>query len=162
MRLSVVPLLLLALAGCDQESPELSDTHSIETKITEMPICWIKRNGKDEPVNLEKPYACFIGWNAKIFILYSKADESVVRTSDYSKFLVALRNLPQKVEILQIDYCSGSASLSQLPNEAFEDLVAAMKSRKLSWAECPMSGRNTFILCTCESDGLRFPRSTEQ
>lgn len=161
MRLSIVSLLFLTLVGCDRESPESLAEQSVETKIAEMPICWIKRYGKEEPVYLEKPYACFIGWNEKTFIIYSRAKGTVSHTKNYEAFLAALNSLPRGIEILQLDLCCASAMYGMTEKE-YGQLNLVMQARKMTWAECPMSGRDRFIICTCESEGLRFPESKDR
>lgn len=161
MRCLFAMIAFLALVGCDQESPEPSDVSPAVSQDAAIPICWIKRHGKEAVVYLDQPYACFLGWNEKTFILYSKAEGIVFRTSEYAAFLEALRQLPNGAEILQIDFCSGGAMYG-MPESDSEKLSMVMQEGKRSWAEWKFNGMARQIVCICESDGIRFPDSTRR
>jgi hypothetical protein len=106
-------------------------------------------------------YAFLIDWDEKSerrrFFVYDRPSAKVQIPGDYDAFLRCLDGLPRGCEVGWINTCCAPISYGMSDEDCARlERVISQGNRRLLY--CVTSDDDDFgLVCTCESDGVRFP-----
>jgi hypothetical protein len=154
---------LLVVPGCaDSASRDVRVvTAEKSTDGTGIVALWLKYREREEPFAITVDHAFLIDWDEKSerrrFFVYDRPSAKVQIPGDYDAFLRCLDGLPRDGEVGWINTCCAPISYG-MSDEDCERLerVISQGNRRLLFSVT--SDDDDFgLVCTCESDGIRFP-----
>lgn len=155
-RLLIVVIVAVACSGCvavSHPSPPWRNA-ILDASGKNLVTMWVQRKDGDEPVILKKDYGMVVVWmdQDRRFYLFDRRAKRYLGTTAFPVFLEELARLPEDIAIEWIDTCC-VLRFWEMPDEAWSRLNEVLK--KGDRTETRRS-ENPFIVCICESNGLKY------